>query len=309
MTARPDEEPDEEPATIDIAKVRKISLRDYVVRFCFGAAVSLIAGVIGLVGGYRLSGLFLAFPAILPATLTLLEKREGTAQALSDIRGATLGAAGMIAFAITAVILLRRAPGIALPAALVAWILASLGLYLLVRRTARLLVERRYLPEVPASDALPAMECIRNGGWTISVADASTGGALTALMQGFPGAAGMFRGALVMPAGDAICRELGVLQPDIEGVSPQWSAVARTLACAARRHFRSDLGVGLIAEPRGVRRGAGHSGIAVSLPDGSVIERQYSRDHGPGRNRERDVRMALQLIVEACNRTGSALTA
>ena len=40
------------------------------------------------------------------------------------------------------------------------------------------------------------------------------------------------------------------------------------------------------------------------LLDGSVVERQYSRDHGPGRNRERDVRMALQLIVEACNRTG-----
>ena len=304
MTAHPGGEPDEEPATVDLAKVRKISLRDYVVRFCFGAVVSLIAGVIGLVAGDRLSGLFLAFPAILPATLTLLEKREGTAQALSDIRGATLGAAGMIAFAITAAILLRRAPVIALPAALIAWILASLGLHVLMRRTARLLVERQYLPEVPTSDAFPAMECVRDGGWTISVADASTGGSLTALMQGFPGATGMVRGALVMPAGDAMCRELGVPQPHIEGVAPQWSALARTLACAARGHFGSDLGVGLIAEPRCAARGAGHSWIAVSLPDGSVVERQYSRDHGPGRNRERDVRMALQLIVEACNRTG-----
>ncbi len=34
--------------------------------------------------GPRVGGLFLAFPAILPATLTLLEKKEGKTKACAD---------------------------------------------------------------------------------------------------------------------------------------------------------------------------------------------------------------------------------
>jgi nicotinamide mononucleotide (NMN) deamidase PncC len=44
--------------------------------------------------------------------------------------------------------------------------------------------------------------------------------------------------------------------------------------------------------------------IALCTPDDRVLLRQYSEDHGPGRNRERDVRMALRLVVEAISAEG-----
>lgn len=76
-----------------------------------------------------MGGVFLAFPAILPATLTLLQKEDGKRQAVSDAHGATLGALGMVAFAITASLLLGHYAGWALVAALGAWIGVSLALY------------------------------------------------------------------------------------------------------------------------------------------------------------------------------------
>jgi uncharacterized membrane protein (GlpM family) len=69
------------------------------VRFAFGAAVSAIARIISLAAGHRAGGVFLAFPAILLASLTLVAKEEGLRMARDDARGAALGAIGMIAFA------------------------------------------------------------------------------------------------------------------------------------------------------------------------------------------------------------------
>src|SRR5205807_1800795 len=65
-----------------------------------GAAISLVAGVIGMKFGPRLGGVLLGFPAILPASLTLIEKKEGKEQASVDSIGAGLGAVAMIAFAV-----------------------------------------------------------------------------------------------------------------------------------------------------------------------------------------------------------------
>jgi hypothetical protein len=127
----------EEHPQLDLRSLRQVRFQDYAVRFAFGAVVSAVAALIGLIGGDRLGGLFLAFPAILPATLTLLQKEDGRTQAVKDAQGATLGSIGMVAFAVTAV-LLGRAAGWALVAALGAWAGLSLALYgfpaLLVRR-------------------------------------------------------------------------------------------------------------------------------------------------------------------------------
>jgi hypothetical protein len=49
---------------------------EYTVRFAFGAAVTVLAGLIAKRYGPAIGGLFLAFPAIFPATATLLEKHE-----------------------------------------------------------------------------------------------------------------------------------------------------------------------------------------------------------------------------------------
>jgi hypothetical protein len=107
--------------------------RDYIIRFCFGAAISLVAGLIGMKFGPRLGGVFLAFPAILPASLTLIAKKEGNDPAARDSIGAVLGAIAMIAFAVIVslwVVRLGVVPALAI--GLVVWLIVAVALYALV---------------------------------------------------------------------------------------------------------------------------------------------------------------------------------
>jgi hypothetical protein len=69
------------PTRVDPSKLRSVTVRDYVIRFGFGFLISVVSAVVTDLSGARIGGLFLAFPAILPATLTLVEKKEGIAQA------------------------------------------------------------------------------------------------------------------------------------------------------------------------------------------------------------------------------------
>lgn len=104
------------------------------VRFAFGAVIALAAGVIGLRFGHRVGGVFLAFPAILPAALTLLERSDGTEKTDIDAVGASLGAVALLLFAITAVQLVGRVGPVAgILIAAVVWIVAALALYPLGR--------------------------------------------------------------------------------------------------------------------------------------------------------------------------------
>jgi uncharacterized membrane protein (GlpM family) len=79
-------------------KLRRPPARDWVIRFLFGAGVSAVAAVVAKVWGPAAGGLFLAFPAILLASLTLVAKEEGAHRAREDARGAALGALGLVAF-------------------------------------------------------------------------------------------------------------------------------------------------------------------------------------------------------------------
>ncbi|GAA0408325.1 hypothetical protein Acor_71910 [Acrocarpospora corrugata] len=78
--------------------------------------------------------MFLAFPAILAATLTLIEKEEHRrGPAAQDARGAMLGAAGMIAFAGCVWALAGRLPApLVLAIAGTAWTIIAAALYLAV---------------------------------------------------------------------------------------------------------------------------------------------------------------------------------
>ena len=78
-------------------------------------------------------GVLLGFPAILPASLTLIEKKEGKEQASIDSVGAVLGAAAMVAFAVV-VMLWAAWWGIVatLGVALVVWLAVAIGLYFVV---------------------------------------------------------------------------------------------------------------------------------------------------------------------------------
>jgi hypothetical protein len=151
----------------EAGKLRSIRPRDLAVRFAFGAAVSVAAGMIGQAMGERAGGVLLAFPAILPTALTLIEAREGTSSAVSDIRGAVVGALGMLGFALAAVALAGRIPVVlALLVATLTWLGVSLAVYFGGTRLAVLLGEQQYLPDVAVAEAEPAAEVLRRaGGW------------------------------------------------------------------------------------------------------------------------------------------------
>ena len=115
----------------------------------------MITGVLAGHYGSVFGGLFLAFPAIFPASATLVEKHErekkrragitktarGREAAALDARGAAIGSIGLIGFAFT---VWRLAPiwngALALFAALVVWMTLSILIWRLRRH--RLFVRR-----------------------------------------------------------------------------------------------------------------------------------------------------------------------
>ena len=88
---------------------------EYLTRFVFGGIATALAGVIAEKWGPVPGGLFLAFPAIFPATATLIDnhqrkRKRGTAgaghvsgrkAAALDAAGAACGAFGLMAFAVS----------------------------------------------------------------------------------------------------------------------------------------------------------------------------------------------------------------
>jgi hypothetical protein len=122
----------DEPVHVAFARLREMRPRDLMIRFAFGFVVSVIAGVVTLAVGDRAGGLFLAFPAILPASLTLIAEKEGDSQAEVDAGGALLGAFALVAQA------LGRVPLVpAELAAAAAWLAVSVGAYFAIRRAMR----------------------------------------------------------------------------------------------------------------------------------------------------------------------------
>jgi hypothetical protein len=111
--------------------------------------ITVAAGLIAKTWGPVIGGLFLAFPAIFPATATLAEKRETEAkrnEGLSGVRrgreaaaceaaGAVLGSIGLMAFALT---FWQGLPRLSLwlvfVIAVMAWAGVSVGLWFVRKR-------------------------------------------------------------------------------------------------------------------------------------------------------------------------------
>lgn len=106
---------------------------EYLVRFGFGGAVTVATGIVAKIFGPLVAGLFLAFPAILPASLTLVKQHDGRAKAVDDARGGRLGSVGLLAFAIFVVLAAEHlgAPLVLLAAAAV-WLLVDAVLWFLL---------------------------------------------------------------------------------------------------------------------------------------------------------------------------------
>jgi hypothetical protein len=129
----PREGEDLAPPSVDLGRLREVRLRDLGLRFLAGALTSLVAGLVTLGFGPRAGGLLLAFPAILGASLTLIEEQEDSAEAREDARGAVLGGGALAVFAAVCAVSFRHLPGgVVLGIAALGWAAVALGGYALL---------------------------------------------------------------------------------------------------------------------------------------------------------------------------------
>jgi Protein of unknown function (DUF3147) len=98
---------------LDPSKVKETRWHEFGVRFLLGGLITAFAGIIGHKYGAPMGGLFLAFPAIFPASATLIDKHEkekkeraglnghGRARQLVsvDAAGTAIGSIGLFVFA------------------------------------------------------------------------------------------------------------------------------------------------------------------------------------------------------------------
>ena len=129
--------------------IKGIKLHEWMIRFVFGGAVCVAAGMIAQHYGPVLGGLFLAFPAIFPAGASLVEAHEkqhkarvgfdgtnrGRLIAAIDAYGATMGCFGLAGFALIIWLWLPRTSAwVVFPLATLVWLTLSVGLWLLRKR-------------------------------------------------------------------------------------------------------------------------------------------------------------------------------
>jgi hypothetical protein len=137
---------------VNLGALRKTKGSEYLVRFMLGGAVTVLTGLIASHYGPAIGGLFLAFPAIFPASATLVERHQrdkkrragilnplrGRLSAALDARGALLGAIALMAFAaiIWKGLAIASAPLI-LSAAVLTWCVLAILLWRLRRSHGR----------------------------------------------------------------------------------------------------------------------------------------------------------------------------
>ena len=133
----------------EVAAWRNTKWYEYGFRFIFGGTVTVLAGLIAKRFGPGVGGLFLAFPAIFPASASLIEKHErerknrigmsgtkrGRMAAGVEAAGAAMGSVGLIGFAIlTWYLLPRLSLWLTLMAATSLWGAAAAGCWFVNKR-------------------------------------------------------------------------------------------------------------------------------------------------------------------------------
>jgi hypothetical protein len=133
---------------LNLRALRDVRWHEYAIRFVLGGTMTVFAGLIAAGYGPVIGGFFLAFPAIFPASATLIERhvrqrkeeagvagaRRGKEAAALDARGAALGSFGLSAFGLVIWQLVERSPAGALvvgafmwlAVAILGWLLRSL---------------------------------------------------------------------------------------------------------------------------------------------------------------------------------------
>lgn len=136
--------------TFNTSTLRETRWYEYALRFLFGGFITAAAGVIAKEFGPTVGGLFLAFPAIFPASATLIEKHErekkqqkgmngkqrGRDAAALEAAGAALGSLALFLFAVLVwSVLPHYNSAFVLTAATAVWAFASIGLWFVRRRS------------------------------------------------------------------------------------------------------------------------------------------------------------------------------
>jgi hypothetical protein len=133
---------------LKLSALRETHWYEYLIRFGLGGAMTVVAGLIASRFGPLVGGLFLAFPAIFPASATLVEKharkrkekaglagaRRGKEAAALDAAGATLGSFGLVAFGLIIWTMIERVPLLALVLSAIAWLAVAVFAWMLRRR-------------------------------------------------------------------------------------------------------------------------------------------------------------------------------
>ena len=125
---------------VDSSVIGQTRWYEYAIRFLFGGLITAVAGIIAKKFGPGIGGLFLAFPAIFPASATLIEKHEkekkekkglrgtrrGREAASVDAAGSAMGSLGLLVFAsMVWQFAARYSAWIVLMGATVAWLTVS----------------------------------------------------------------------------------------------------------------------------------------------------------------------------------------
>ena len=138
-------------------------------------------------------------------------------------------------------------------------------------------------------------------GWTLSVAESCTGGALGGALVARPGASDFFLGGVQSYANEAKVEMLGVPADMIQAHGAVSEEVARAMAEGVRQRLGADYGVSItgIAGPDGgsEAKPVGTVFIACSGPEGTVCEHhRFGRDRA--RNQGMAVRAACRLAFQ-----------
>jgi hypothetical protein len=113
---------------VAVEQLKDTKAWEHAIRFAFGGAITLGTGLVADKWGPAVAGLFLAFPAILPASITLVKQHDGRRHAIDDARGARLGSIALAAFAFVVIVTAERLPAVAvLTLAGFAWLLVAIG--------------------------------------------------------------------------------------------------------------------------------------------------------------------------------------
>jgi len=137
---------------VNLSVLKETKWYEHAGRFVIGGGITVFAGIIAKKFGPTVGGLFLAFPAIFPASATLIEKHEkekkekasvdpgfrGQIAVALDAAGATMGALGLIVFAtLTWLLLPAHETWTVLSGSTIAWFIVSVAIWRIVAGSGR----------------------------------------------------------------------------------------------------------------------------------------------------------------------------